>query len=191
MSNTPGVGQSGDYFGWGAAFPNSVAVVFATLSDPTDSAVPYTAIALNGDPTVLLVNSKNTRVFSNGGTWYCWVDYNGGSQSLEIRLSSTSTRPTLSLIETNINLYNTLLQPEMYLGFGAGSSSSYSLPTILSWSFSVNQIDDSEFPPLFLFFLFFLVRFSSITFPALIPTLFFSFFIFHFSPFRCSISFEQ
>ena len=145
MSNIPGVGQSGDYFGWGAAFPESVAVVFATLSDPTESAVPYTAVAVNGDPTTLLVNSGTTRVFSNGGTWYCWVDYNGGSQTLEIRLSSTSTRPRLAMIETSINLYNTLLQPEMYLGFGAGSSSSYSLPTIHSWSFSVNQIDDSEF----------------------------------------------
>ena len=145
MSNQPGSGTGSNYFGWGANFPQSVAIVFDIYQNGNDPSIPYMGIAMNGNPFALAANTGPSRAFSNGNTWYCWLDYIGSLQTLQLRLSSTPTRPNLATIESSINLDSIIQQPKMYLGFGGGSGGDYSVPQIYSWSFSVSELDDSIF----------------------------------------------
>lgn len=146
MSNQPGLGWQGGYLGYGPAFPKSVAVVFDLYgnSNWNDPAVPYMGIALNGDVTTHLTNTGTSRQFNNGNTWSCWVDYNGATQSLEVRLASTPTRPALATLHLTVNLLTTIGQSSMYLGFGAGAGGDYFLPVISAFSYAVTSIPNRE-----------------------------------------------
>lgn len=144
MSNQPGSGWGGSTLGYGSVFTQSVAVLFDIHLNSGNPPVPYVALAVNGDTTDFLTNSGTARVFDNGNTWYCWVDFNGATQTLEVRLSSSSTRPTLFTLQAAVNLLNIIGASTMYLGFGAGSGGLYTLPVISAFSYAVSSIPDRE-----------------------------------------------
>jgi len=154
MASQPGVGWGANYFGWGPVFSQSVAVVFDTYANSGDPSIPYMGVSLDGTPSSLTTYTGSMRTFSNGSTWSCWLDYNGATQSLEVRLASSSTRPALTTLQTTLNLYTIIGQSIMYLGFGAGSSGSYSIPVISAFSYAVTSIPESipSFSNLFIFF---------------------------------------
>jgi len=81
---------------------------------------------------------------NNGQVWYAWVDYDGNTQSLEVRLSQTSARPAAPLLARNMDLPAILEQPDAYVGFTAGTGCGGNDHDIRSWTFTntYNPIDD-------------------------------------------------
>jgi hypothetical protein len=64
-----------------------------------------------------------------------WIDYDAGSHSLAVFLSTTSTKPAAPVLTTTVNL-STLLGPSAYIGFTAATGSGYQDADVLSWDFT-------------------------------------------------------
>jgi len=75
---------------------------------------------------------------NNGEKWYAWVDYNGATDIIEVRLSQNSTRPQAFLLKQNIDLVNILGKTDVFVGFSSGTGAAGNKHDILSWEFRGN-----------------------------------------------------
>ena len=74
---------------------------------------------------------------TNAKSWFIWIDYDGSTKELKIRLSSNQTRPTSPIIEiSDFDLLEVMEgNAKGYVGFGASSINSTSAHKIKSWKF--------------------------------------------------------
>ncbi|WP_221797902.1 putative Ig domain-containing protein, partial [Oceanobacter mangrovi] len=72
---------------------------------------------------------------NDGDIWYSWIDYDGSSDSLEVRLSLDYTRPEEPLISYQVDLASVLEQEDAYVGFTSGTGEAWGDHDILSWQF--------------------------------------------------------
>jgi hypothetical protein len=133
------VGSSGGGIGY-QGIPNSLGIEYDTwnngfaLGDQNDG--NHVAVNTNGNLTDMFLTPIGTPM-NNGGLWYSWVDYNGATNDLQVRLSQTSVRPINPLIQTNsINLSTTLGTNSAFVGFTSGTGSAYGNHDITSWQFN-------------------------------------------------------
>jgi hypothetical protein len=64
------------------------------------------------------------------------VDYDGVSQTLELRLLESSVvRPASALLSASVNLAGVLGSTNAFVGFTSGTGSAYGNHDILSWEF--------------------------------------------------------
>lgn len=74
---------------------------------------------------------------NNGDVWYAWIDYNGTTDDLQVKLTDNNpTRPTNALIDTTVNLELILGQSSAFVGFTAGTGSAYEFQDINTWQFN-------------------------------------------------------
>jgi hypothetical protein len=96
----------------------------------------HVAVNTNG----VLTDSFLTHIatpMNNGALWYSWVDYDGSTNNLEVRLSQNSVRPSAALIQTtSINLSTTLGTNSAYVGFTSGTGAAFGNHDITSWQFN-------------------------------------------------------
>ena len=85
---------------------------------------------LNDPITVPIADPMN-----NGNIWYAWIDYDGVSQDLEVRLSETPARPLTNILATKISLPSILRSTYAFVGFTAGTGDAYIQQDILAWKF--------------------------------------------------------
>ena len=133
-NNVGGVGGGIGY----AGITSSLAVEFDTYNNGgiDDNDGNHVGIDENGDLNSVLLTPVSTR-FNNGALWYAWIDYNGATTDLQVRLSQTSTRPTDPLLESNsIDLSSILGQNSAYVGFTSGTGAGYGNHDIVSWQFN-------------------------------------------------------
>ncbi len=66
------------------------------------------------------------------------MDYNGGSQVLEVRLAQglNALRPVVALITHSINLAAVLGTPNAFVGFTSGTGAGYNNHDIITWAFN-------------------------------------------------------
>jgi hypothetical protein len=129
------VGSSGGGIGY-AGINHSLGVEFDTYNNGgSDGNGNHVAFNLNGVLTDTDLTAISTRM-NNGAVWYAWVDYNGGLDDLQIRLSQTDVRPATPLIDANVDLQATLGQDSAYVGFTAGTGSGYEDQDIVNWQFN-------------------------------------------------------
>jgi len=133
VSNT--AGGSGGGIGY-QGLANSVGVEFDTwnngggFNDPDGN---HVGININGG-----FNGATTSIgprMNDGSIWYAWVDYNGLTDDLEVRLSQTSTRPAAATLTRNVDLVSVLGNTNAYVGFTSGTGSAYGNHDVLSWEF--------------------------------------------------------
>jgi PKD repeat protein len=99
-----GNGGAGD-----SGIKKSLNVEFDAFKNGTQSTTPgginanQAAIATNGAASAL-VAVPVMDVMNNGNLWYAWIDYEGVSQDLEVRLSEVPVRPRAPTLETTVNL---------------------------------------------------------------------------------------
>lgn len=134
-NNVGGAGGGIGYLG----IPQSLGVEFDTwyngsgFGDPNGN---HVAIDVNGSFTSDPVAPVATRM-NDGQLWWAWVDYNGASNDLQVRLSQTSIRPATPLLQTSaINLQSVLGQSNAYVGFTAGTGAAWGNHDIVSWQFN-------------------------------------------------------
>lgn len=79
---------------------------------------------------------------TDGAVWYSWIDYNGATGTLEVRLSESNARPlTASLSVSGLDLGALLGSSDVYAGFTGGTGGSWENQDILFW-----QLNDSYSP---------------------------------------------
>lgn len=136
VSNT--AGGAGGGIGY-SGISKSVGVEFDTwdngagLNDPDGN---HLGIDLGGGfngPTASIATRMN-----NGEDWYAWVDYNGATQVVEVRLSQTNVRPGAATLTRTADLVNVLQQTNAYIGFTSGTGAAGGYHDIVSWTFVDN-----------------------------------------------------
>ena len=119
---------------------NSLAVEFDTWNNYTQNGTPgdingnHVAVNFNGvlnDP----VSVSITNAMNNGNIWYAWIDYEGVSQDLEVRLSEIPVRPLAPTLDTTVDLPAILGTTNAFVGFTASTGGAWNEQDILAWKF--------------------------------------------------------
>lgn len=130
------VGGAGGGIGY-QGINNSVAIEFDTWNNGAvdDHNGNHVGIALNGNIDSVVQQSVATRM-NNGAVWSAWVDYNGLTDLLEVRLSQNNSRPTDVLLALNVDLVSVLGVPNAFIGFTSGTGAAGGFHDILNWEFT-------------------------------------------------------
>ncbi|MCD6681726.1 MAG: PEP-CTERM sorting domain-containing protein [Burkholderiaceae bacterium] len=146
------VGGSGGGIGY-QGLAQSVGVEFDTWNNgtPDDNNGNHVGIDLNGstDAVVqqnLATGTGNADRMNNGAIWSAWVDYNGVTDLLEVRLlqGDDVSRPGSATLTYTVDLTTVLTTTNAFVGFTSGTGSAWGNHDILAWQFngSYSPIDD-------------------------------------------------
>src|SRR6202041_2342246 len=86
-ASSTSVGSSGSGLGY-SGISNSLSVGFGANNN--------VSVSTNGVLNAASVTNNNT--FNDGNIWYAWVDYEGVSGDLEVRLSEIPVRPVAAAL---------------------------------------------------------------------------------------------
>ncbi|XP_010923163.1 L-type lectin-domain containing receptor kinase VIII.1 [Elaeis guineensis] len=119
--------------------PGATAVKFATLTGPETGS--HIGIEVSGKISKQSSNLSNVSLVLNGGEKvHSWIDYDGDSKRLEVRLSKSRVlRPPSPLVSYPIDLSRVLQREEKLVGISSSSGNSTQTSSVYSWSFSVKQ----------------------------------------------------
>ena len=146
VSNTAGGGGGGiGYLG----INNSLGIEFDTWDNGSGANDPngnHVGIDLGGTfngPTQSIANRMN-----NGQDWYAWVDYNGATNLIEVRLSQTNSRPATATLTRTADLVAVLGQTNAFIGFTSGTGAAGGYHDIVNWQFrdDYEPIDPNPVP---------------------------------------------
>ena len=133
VSNTAGGAGGGiGYFG----LPKSVGVEFDTwdngtgLNDPNGNHVGIDIDGGFNGSTATVATRMN-----NGSDWYAWVDYNGATDVVEVRLSMTNVRPGTALLTRTVDLTSVLGSTNAFIGFTSGTGAAGGFHDIINFTF--------------------------------------------------------
>ncbi len=130
------VGGAGGGIGYGGIL-DSVGVEFDTWNNGAvdDSSGNHIGVDLGGSVDSLGSVTPVAVRMNNGSVWYAWVDYDGSTDNLEVRLSeSDPTRPALALIDITVDLVAELGSTSVFAGFTSGTGSAGGDHDIRSWT---------------------------------------------------------
>ena len=137
-NNVGGAGGGIGYFGIG----NSVGIEFDSWNNGGIDGDSSNHVGINVGGSVDSLSRANIASdFNAGDIWSAWIDYNGSTNLLEVRLSTSAVRPaspTLSLIR---NLASDLGTTNAFVGFTSGTGSSHANHDVLTW-----QLEDRFAP---------------------------------------------
>lgn len=137
------VGSAGGSLGYGGINP-SVAVEFDTYSNRSDpdfngdlTAKNHIAIMQNGDTAdhLKFANVSSALQLSGGNDITAFIDYNGGTNLMEVRWSTDGLRPAGTGLAYTIDLANLFGTNPVYVGFTGATGTDWSRQSIVNWSF--------------------------------------------------------
>tara|TARA_B100000745_G_scaffold291419_1_gene231228 strand:- start:699 stop:1526 length:828 start_codon:yes stop_codon:yes gene_type:complete len=144
VSNTAGgIGGGIGYQG----LNNSVGIEFDTWNNGgwDDNDGNHVGIDLNGNINSVVQQSVAPRL-NNGDIWSAWIDYNGATDTLEVRISDNGIRSDLPLLSLVVDLETILGSPDAFVGFTSGTGAAGGFHDILNFEFrdDFNPIDVNE-----------------------------------------------
>lgn len=95
----------------------------------------HVGIDLNGDVASIALAPVSPR-FNDGAVRHVWVDYDGPTQLLEVRVSRDPLRPPAPLLQEVVDVVSVLGGTEAYLGFTSGTGAGGGWHDVLSFHFS-------------------------------------------------------
>jgi hypothetical protein len=107
---------------------------FAALSEDFNSSNNHVGIDVNGNVNSVALKTVATS-FKDGNVKYVWVDYDGISDSLQVRLSDSAIRPLAALLSHTIDLTSVLQVTSAFAGFTSGTGAGWGNHDILAWEF--------------------------------------------------------
>lgn len=137
QTNSNSVGSAGGGIGY-SGISNSLGIEFDTydngggLGDPNGN---HVAINTGGNLSSPLGVQTVANRLNDGNLWYAWVDYDGNTDNLEVRLGNSATRPASALLSTNVDLTTVLGGTNAYVGFTSATGSGFGNHDIVSWEF--------------------------------------------------------
>jgi len=158
-NNVGALGQGVGYQG----IPNSVGIKFDTWQDGVGNGFPqdsdptgnFVAVYTNGstqtagylpyspgNPGTTPQYHVPATYMKNGDVWYAWIDYDGATHRLDIRLTDgVNVRPANPQLSQTINLGDVSLlgsAPHVFAGFTSATGGQYDNQDILFWQFNAN-----------------------------------------------------
>jgi hypothetical protein len=132
VSNT--AGGSGGGIGF-SGISNSVGVELDTWNNGGGDANSgnHIGIDVNGNVNSVALTPIPGR-FNDGAVWYVWVDYNGVTDLLEARVSSTPARPASASVSSTVDLPTILGTTNAFVGFTSGTGAAGGDHEIVSWN---------------------------------------------------------
>lgn len=130
VSNT--AGGAGGGIGY-AGINNSIGIELDTFNNSEPGGGNHIGIDQNGS-VISVVSLAIPGRFNDGAIWYVWVDYNGVTDLLEARVSTTPVRPAAAAVSTTVNLPVVLGTTNAFVGFTSGTGAGGGTHEILSWN---------------------------------------------------------
>ncbi|KAG6545230.1 hypothetical protein Mapa_013342 [Marchantia paleacea] len=118
--------------------PKTLAVEFDTFknADYDDPNGNHVGVDLENIYSKAVANAYDVGVFFRDGQRnYAWIDYNGTTHDLEIRISNSSSRPLDPILQYPLDIYD-VFDETMWVGFSAANGWGVSLYTIKDWVFT-------------------------------------------------------
>jgi len=122
-ASSSSLGSSGSGLGY-SGIAKSLSVGFGA-----DNSV---SVNTNG---VLSASSVTNNAVNDGNLCYAWVDYEGVSQDLEVRLSQIPVRPLAPTLAVGVNLPSILGGSKAFVGFTGATGAGGHEQDILAWKF--------------------------------------------------------
>lgn len=140
------VGGAGGGIGYQGINP-SVGIEFDTYNNGgwDDNNGNHVGVDLNGNIDSVVQAGVLPR-FNDGNIWTAWVDYNGSTNQLEVRVNQTGLRPGGATLTHNVNLATLLGTPNAYVGFTSGTGAAWGNHDILNWEFESNYAPIGSVP---------------------------------------------
>jgi hypothetical protein len=137
--------STGEGLGYGGFTGANMAIEFDTYQNGYDPDNNHIALDLNGSVNHSsnggLVKSINTSTLdlADANLKYVWIDYNGSTHLLEVRISYSNSRPSkATLSTTSYNLSSIFTNKSVYMGFGAATGGAMERHSITSF-YAINQ----------------------------------------------------
>jgi hypothetical protein len=132
-NNVGGIGGGIGYQG----ISNSVGIEFDSYNNGAgdNNSGNHVGIDLNGSVDSVAINSTLPFVLDSAVDLWGWVDYNGVTDSLEVRLNNADLRPVLSTLDYTVDLVTVLGSPNAFVGFTSGTGSGFANHDVISWEF--------------------------------------------------------
>ena len=129
-------GGSGGGIGYQGISP-SVVVEFDTYNNGAwdSNNGNHAGINLNGDVASIALAPVSPR-FNDGAIWHAWVDFDGPSRLLEVRVSQSPLRPPAPLLQEVVDVTGILGGTSAFLGFTSGTGSAGGFHDVLSFFFA-------------------------------------------------------
>ena len=136
QTDSASAGGGGGGIGYDGLEP-SVGIEFDTWNNgaPDNNNGNHVGINVNGETDSLGTVTPITPAINDGSTWYAWVDYNGATDLLEVRLSQTNVRPATATTSATVDLPTVLGVTDAFVGFTSGTGGAGGDHDILSWTF--------------------------------------------------------
>lgn len=135
QTNSNNVGGAGGGIGYDGV-PNSVGIEFDTWNNGGIDGGSSNHVGIDvGGSVNSLVRAEVTPDMNNGAIWYSWIDYNGATDLLEVRLSQTNARPSSAILSLTRDLVTDLGTTNAFVGFSSGTGAAYANHDVLSWTF--------------------------------------------------------
>ena len=138
QTNANNVGGSGAGIGY-EAINRSVGIEFDTYNNGASdqNSGNHVGIDVNGSLTSIALAPIGKRL-NDGDIWSAWVDYNGSTDQLDVRLSSTAERPAQPLLTATVDLPTVLGSSNAFVGFTSATGSAWGNHDILAWDFKAS-----------------------------------------------------
>lgn len=141
VANNVGGGGGGiGYQGIG----NSIGIEFDTWNNGGIDAGSsnHVGIDANGSVSSLALASVGEDDMNNGAVWNAWVDYDGASNLLEVRLTQSAVRPAAAILSITRDISLDLGGTNAFVGFTSGTGAAWANHDVLSW------VLDNSFAPI-------------------------------------------
>jgi hypothetical protein len=140
------VGGSGGGIGYQGITP-SVGIEFDTYNNGgwDDNNGNHVGIDLNGNINSVVQTGVLPR-FNDGNIWTAWVDYDGSTNDLEVRVNQSGVRAASADLDYTVNLATLLGTPNAYVGFTSGTGAAWGNHDILNWQFESNYAPIGSVP---------------------------------------------
>lgn len=116
--------------------PKSVAIEFDTWNNgPMDkNSNNHVGLDVGGSWNSLVLVPVTEADMNNGATWNAWIDYDGVSHKLDVRLTQSSSKPDSPILSVARDITLDLGTTTAYFGFTAGTGSAVASHELLNWT---------------------------------------------------------
>jgi Legume lectin domain/PEP-CTERM motif len=139
-NNVGGAGGGIGYLG----IANSLGIEFDTWNNGAidNNSSNHVGIDLNGSVASAVLAEVTEADMNAGDIWNAWVDYNGATNLLEVRMGRSAIRPVASILSLTRNIALDLGSTNAFVGFTSGTGSAFANHDLLSWTL------DNSFAPI-------------------------------------------
>lgn len=116
--------------------PNSVGIEFDNWFNPgLDNNGNHVGVDLNGDMNSAARNDSPGFDFDTVGDLYAWIDYDGSTHILEVRLNNANSRPSAGILSYTADLASILGSTAAFVGFTSGTGAAFANHDVIAWEF--------------------------------------------------------